>query len=36
MTKLLDQAISEGVAQARRGEFVPDDEIEAVWKSYGA
>ena len=29
-------AIREGVAQARRGEFVPDDEIEAVWKRYGA
>jgi len=29
-------AIREGVAQARRGEFVPDDEIEALWKRYGA
>jgi predicted transcriptional regulator len=29
-------AIREGLAQARRGEFVPDDEIEAMWKRYGA
>jgi predicted transcriptional regulator len=29
-------AIREGVAQARRGEFVADDEIEALWKRYGA
>jgi predicted transcriptional regulator len=29
-------AIREGLAQARRGEFVPDDEIEALWKRYGA
>jgi predicted transcriptional regulator len=21
--------------QARRGEFVPDEEIEALWKRYG-
>jgi predicted transcriptional regulator len=24
-------AIEEGVEQARRGEFVPDEEIEALW-----
>jgi hypothetical protein len=29
-------AIREGLAQARRGEFVSDDEIEALWKRYGA
>ena len=29
-------AIREGLAQARRGEFVPDEEIEALWKRYGA
>jgi predicted transcriptional regulator len=29
-------AIREGAAQARRGEFVPDDEIEALWKRHGA
>jgi hypothetical protein len=28
-------AIREGLAQARRGEFVPDDEIQALWKRYG-
>ena len=28
-------AISEGLAQARRCEFVPDAEIEALWKRYG-
>jgi predicted transcriptional regulator len=28
-------AIREGLAQARRGEFVPDEEIEALWKRYG-
>jgi predicted transcriptional regulator len=28
-------AIQEGLAQARRGEFVPDEEIEALWKRYG-
>jgi predicted transcriptional regulator len=25
-------AIEEGYAQARRGEFVPDEEMEAFWK----
>jgi predicted transcriptional regulator len=29
-------AIREGLAQARRGEFVSDEEIEALWKRYGA
>jgi predicted transcriptional regulator len=28
-------AILEGLAQARRGEFVPDKEIEALWKRHG-
>ena len=25
-------AIREGVAQTERGEFVPDEEIQALWK----
>ena len=29
------QAILEGSAQAERGEFVPDEEIEALWKRHG-
>jgi len=28
-------AIREGLEQARRGEFVPDEEIQALWKRYG-
>jgi len=28
-------AIQEGLEQARRGEFVPDEEIEALWKRHG-
>ena len=28
-------AIREGLGQARRGEFVPDEEIEAIWKRHG-
>ena len=28
-------AIREGLEQARRGEFVPDEEMEAFWKSHG-
>lgn len=28
-------AISEGLAQAKRGEFVPDEEVEALWKRRG-
>jgi predicted transcriptional regulator len=28
-------AILEGLGQARRGEFVPDEEIEALWKRHG-
>jgi predicted transcriptional regulator len=28
-------AILEGLEQARRGEFVPDTEIEALWKRHG-
>jgi hypothetical protein len=27
-------AILEGLEQARRGEFVPDEEIEALWKRH--
>jgi predicted transcriptional regulator len=29
-------AIREGLAQARRGEFVPEEEVEALWKRHGA
>jgi len=28
-------AIREGLEQARRGEFVPNTEIEALWKRFG-
>ena len=28
-------AIREGLEQARRGEFVPDDEMEGLWKRHG-
>ena len=28
-------AIREGLEQARRGEFVPDKEIDALWKRHG-
>jgi predicted transcriptional regulator len=28
-------AILEGLGQAQRGEFVPDEEIEALWKRHG-
>lgn len=28
-------AIREGLEQARRGEFVPDAEIKALWKRHG-
>ena len=28
-------AIREGLEQARRGEFVPDEEIRALWKRHG-
>jgi len=28
-------AVREGLEQARRGEFVPDDEMDAFWKRYG-
>jgi len=28
-------AILEGLEQARRGEFVPDAQIEALWKRHG-
>jgi predicted transcriptional regulator len=28
-------AVKEGLDQARRGEFVPDDEMNALWKRYG-
>lgn len=27
-------AIQEGLDQARRGEFVPDEEMEALWKRF--
>ena len=29
-------AIREGLEQARRGDLVPDAEMEAFWKSHGA
>jgi len=28
-------AVREGLSQARRGEFVLDDEMDAFWKKYG-
>jgi predicted transcriptional regulator len=28
-------AVRQGLEQARRGEFVPDDEMEEFWKRYG-
>ena len=28
-------AVREGLNQARRGEFVPDGEMDALWKKYG-
>ena len=28
-------AIREGLEQARRGEFVPDEEIDALWRRHG-
>jgi predicted transcriptional regulator len=28
-------AVREGLEQARRGEFVPDDVMDAFWKRYG-
>jgi predicted transcriptional regulator len=28
-------AILEGLEQARRGEFVPDEKIQALWKRHG-
>jgi predicted transcriptional regulator len=29
------EALREGLEQARRGQFVPDAEIEALWKRHG-
>lgn len=29
-------AIQEGLEQARRGEFASDEEMEALWKRFGA
>lgn len=29
------EAIREGLQQARRGEFVPEGEIEVLWKRFG-
>ena len=29
-------ALREGLEQAQRGEFVPDADIDALWKRYGA
>jgi predicted transcriptional regulator len=28
-------AIREGLEQARRGQFVPDEDIDALWKRHG-
>jgi hypothetical protein len=28
-------AIREGLAQAKRGEFMPDEDIQALWQRYG-
>ena len=28
-------AVGEALSQTRRGEFVPDDEMDAFWKKYG-
>jgi predicted transcriptional regulator len=28
-------AVQEGLDQAQRGEFVPDDEMDTFWKKYG-
>jgi hypothetical protein len=28
-------AIREGIAQAKRGEFVPDEDIQALWRPCG-
>lgn len=28
-------AVNQGLAEAKRGEFVPDEEIEALWKRAG-
>ena len=28
-------AIREGIAQAKRGELIPDEGIQALWKRYG-
>jgi len=28
-------AIRQGLEQARRGQFVPESEIEAIWKRFG-
>ena len=39
MTAELDEetieAIREGVEQARRGEFVSDEKVEALWRRHG-
>jgi hypothetical protein len=29
------EAVGDGLDQARRGEFVPDDEMESSWKQIG-
>ena len=35
MTDAERAAVREGLAQADRGEFVPDEEMEAFWKRHG-
>jgi predicted transcriptional regulator len=29
-------AVAEGLAEADRGDFAPDDEIAAIWRRFGA
>jgi predicted transcriptional regulator len=35
MTDEEQAAVREGLEQAQRGEFVPDDEMDAFWKKIG-
>lgn len=35
MTDEEGEEVQEGLAQADRGEFVPDEEMEAFWKKVG-
>jgi predicted transcriptional regulator len=31
-----EAAVAEGLAEADRGDFAPDDEIAAIWRRFGA